>query len=113
MQKEYRIRKNQEISQIISLKKSCGNNFFVIYQKENHDNIHYRYVISVPKKYGNAVERNKIRRRLKAIMNNEKIINTLDLVIIVKPKASELEFLGIKNNIREMLKKMKVVEEKK
>ena len=67
MDKQHRIRKNEEFQQIIKLKKAISNSTFVIYYDDKKED-DCRVGISVSKKMGNAVERNKIKRREKYLL---------------------------------------------
>ena len=64
MKKDYRIKKNEEFSEIISHKKSISNATFVFYLGEKKEE-HARVGLSVSKKLGNAVIRNKIKRQIR------------------------------------------------
>ena len=67
MKKQYRIRKNREFSSIIEKKHSVASNSFVVYfdtKKETYS----RVGISVSKKLGDAVTRNKIKRQIRMIV---------------------------------------------
>ncbi|WP_278453298.1 ribonuclease P protein component, partial [Thomasclavelia spiroformis] len=58
MKKEYRVKKNEDFSRIIKRKQSMANRTFIIYYLKN-DIGHARIGISVSKKLGKAVIRNK------------------------------------------------------
>ena len=58
MKKEFRVKRNEDFSKIIARKKSFANSCFIIYKDENQIG-HGRVGISVSKKLGNAVTRNK------------------------------------------------------
>lgn len=60
MKKEFRVKRNEDFSKIIARKKSFANSCFIIYKDENQMG-HGRVGISVSKKLGNAVTRNKIK----------------------------------------------------
>ncbi|MBP9765092.1 ribonuclease P protein component [Candidatus Babeliales bacterium] len=52
-----------------------------------------RILIVVPKKYGNAPARNKIRRQLKTIYTTQELYSLmLDVAIIVRPTARKYDF---------------------
>ena len=83
MKKEYRIKKNEDFQKIIKKKKSVANRQFVVYYDQNND--HLRVGISVSKKLGNAVVRNKIKRQIRMMVQqvfdkNQK----MDFIIIVR-----------------------------
>ncbi|MCR5461920.1 MAG: ribonuclease P protein component [bacterium] len=104
--KEYHIKKSQEIEKIIKNKKSVGNKYFVIYSMDNIETNHYRFSISIGKKYGIAVKRNLMKRRIREIIkNNMKLIKNKDYVIVVKPTSKDLNFIDIEKNIIYLLKK--------
>ena len=66
MKKEYRIKKNEDFQSIIKDKKSVINAKFVVYYKVNEE--HLRVGISVSKKLGHAVVRNKIKRQVRMMV---------------------------------------------
>ena len=109
MKKAYRVKKSSEIEGIIKNKQSKGNSYFVVYKKKNHENIHFRFAVSVSKKYGNAVKRNKIKRQIREIISKSKIINDIDVFVVVKIKASNLIFTEIKKNIEMLIKKQDIL----
>ena len=95
------IKSSREYTEIINLNKSKKNKYFSIYyRKNNQDN---RYGITIPKKTGTAVVRNKIKRRIKNIIdNNKKIVQSgYDYVIIVKKGVLDLTYQEME---RELLK---------
>lgn len=111
MKKVYRIKKNNEIDAIIQNKKSSGDKFFVIYNKESL-NTHFRFAISIGRKYGNAVARNKIKRQIRMIMHHHQSnISVFDYVIVVKKDASTLNYQEIESNILKKLLKLKKTEQ--
>ena len=85
MKKEYRVRKNEEFQSIIRKKRSVANGQFVIYYSQNDS--HLRVGVSVSKKLGNAVVRNKVKRQVRMMVSQtfEKNQNK-DYIIIVRNK---------------------------
>lgn len=110
MKKQYRVKKNDEIVEILKERKIMAGADFVIYHKENREEEHYRYAISVPKKYGNAVERNLIKRRVRSAVRNLEIKNHLDFFIIIKTTAKNLSYEDISAEINSILKRAKILE---
>ena len=94
MKKQYRVKKNQEIELILKENKRYSNPYFSMYKKKNQETSHLRYAISVGKKIGNAVVRNKIKRQVTSIIDNLNLnLNTnTDVFIIVRPKVKELKY---------------------
>ena len=109
MEKAYRIKKNTEIEAVIRQKTSVGNNHFVVYQAENPQNEHFRFAISVSKKYGTAVERNKIKRRIREIVRLVILSSRNDILVVVKPAAIELDFASIKDELMKLFARAKII----
>lgn len=106
MKKEYRIRKNEEFSSIIALKKSCTCKSFVMcYAPRKLD--HVRVGISVSKKLGDAVERNKIKRQVRMMILN--VIDfenyPFDIIVIVRNQYLSNEFADNQSDLEKLSKK--------
>ena len=85
MKKIYRIKKNEEFSRIIGEKHSCSSANFVVYSSDKKkENV--RVGLSVSKKLGTAVDRNRIKRQVrqmaKTLVDFEN--GRKDLIIIVR-----------------------------
>lgn len=113
MKKEYRVKKSSEIEKIMRKKQSKANGHFVIYKNTNHENTHFRFAVSVSKKYGNAVKRNKIKRQIREIISKIDIMDNYDLFIVVRNKANILSFNESKDLIISLVKKLNILEVKK
>ncbi len=113
MKKEYRIKKSSEIDAIFKKRQSTGDKFFAVYKLQNNEDTHFRFAISVGKKYGNAVERNLVKRRIRNIVQELKeqlICNRF--VIVIKPQAKECSYQQIKTKVHDLLNKLKLLETK-
>ncbi len=63
LEKAYRIKKNADFQRIYKKGHSVANRQFVVYTCNNKEIDHFRLGISVSKKLGNAVLRNKIKEQ--------------------------------------------------
>jgi ribonuclease P protein component len=109
MKKEFRVKKSSEIEGIIKLKQSVGNRHFVIYKKQNHENKHFRAAISVSKKFGNAVQRNKIKRQVRQIIGRFDILPNMDIFVVCKNAANQLSFSEIEQSLTALVNRLKIL----
>ena len=100
------IKSSNEYTEIINIGKSRKSKYYSIFYRSNNNN--NRYGITIPKKIGIAVLRNKTKRRVKNIIDRNKntIQNGYDYVIIVKKGILELTYLNME---KELLKLMKSI----
>ncbi|MDY0317856.1 MAG: ribonuclease P protein component [Candidatus Izemoplasmatales bacterium] len=112
MKKKFRIKKSNEIQQLMSKKNTVGNSYFVLYYQKNHDNINFRFAISVSKKIGKAFERNLMKRRIREVIKDCLIRSEAEFFIIAKIKAKDLNFSEIKESVEDLLKKANLLEER-
>ncbi len=108
MRKLYVVKNARDFEKIIKTGKLAKNKSFIIYHSDN-DLPYNRYGISVGKKLGNAVYRNKYKRKIRAIIDNYKksYINHQDYIIILRGSAKDKEYhdlekdyIALINNIR-------------
>ena len=88
MKKKFIVKSTRDFDFIIKNGICIKNKYYVIYHQKN--NLSYdRYGISVSKKIGNAVFRNKYKRKLRTIIDNYKkvYINNEDYIIILRKEA--------------------------
>ncbi len=81
------------------------NNYFVIYNEKNNDN-NLRFGIAVSKKYGHAVDRNKIKRQVRSIIDNNRNLfkNDFNYIIMVRKSCQETAYKVLENALIELLK---------
>jgi len=109
LKKEYRIKKSAEIERVMKNRKTVGNSYFILYYQKNHENKNFRYALSVPKKYGNAVYRNLMKRRLREIIKVNSFDETIDFFIVAKPKSRGLSFVEIKKLLENLFAQAKIL----
>ncbi len=110
VKKKFIIKKNYDIEKIIFEKNSYSNKYFIVYKK--HNNIdHFRFVVSVGKKVGKAVIRNKIKRQIKAIIYQKKceIIGNYDILLIVRPTVTCLSYEDMEKQLMDVIIKAKLI----
>ena len=99
------IKESKDFDKILKKKNQFTSKFTYIYINENDLN-KYRFGICVSKKLGKAVIRNKIKRRIKDIIDKSKLqFNNKDYIIILKKSAKDAKYLELKEDIINLLKK--------
>ena len=105
MNKEKILKKSQEYTNIIQKGKNIKNKYFKIFYLHNNTTL---YGITIPKKVGNAVIRNKLKRQIKnIIMENELYIQkNYNYVIIIKETALDLTYQELSCELINTFKKV-------
>ena len=104
--------KNQDFKSLLAGKK-VSNKYLTIFFKNlsNKSNNYLNISFVAQKKLGNAVKRNKIKRRLKNIMNQlvkiSKINFNYSYLLIAKKSIINAKFVDIKETIIKDYKKIK------
>lgn len=107
MKKENIVKENRDFSRIINEGKKCWNEVFSIYYEKNNCE-KYKFGISVSKKIGNAVVRNKIKRQVRNIIDKNKKMykNNENYIIIIRRNYVNLKFSEIEKKYIELIKKI-------
>lgn len=111
MKKAYRVKKNSEFQEILESGKSFANRELVIYYKEKPSQNHFRIGISVGKKIGNAVTRNRIKRYIREsfIQLEEKVLKEVDIIIIARKPVVHMDSKKIKKSLVHLLRKQRLL----
>ena len=107
MKKELSVKKSTEFETIIKKRKSVANREFVLYWNPN-DLEHMRIGLSVGKKIGNAVARNKTKRQVRMMVHElftKEDHN--DYILIVRKPYSQNDFEQNKKSLQSLYLKMK------
>lgn len=100
------IKEAKEFEKIIRYRHLYRNRYFVMYII-NKSMKYYRFGISIPKKVGNSVVRNKLKRQIKSIVDQNKNINkNYDYVIIIKKEILELKYNEMVDQLDKLLNKV-------
>lgn len=107
MNKYHTVKKNEEFSNIIHTGRYAKNESYTIYIKDNNRD-YYRFGISVGKKLGNAVYRNKFKRQVRFIIDKYKknYQNGFDYIIIIRKGYVELDFVTNEMNFVRLIEKL-------
>jgi ribonuclease P protein component len=104
MKKLYIVKHKYDFDRIIKQGNKKKNDIFIIYSENN--NLKYaRYGISVGKKLGNAVYRNKKKRQLRSIIDNleKDYVKTKDYIIILREKGKQLDYQELNKKLKSLI----------
>ena len=104
MRKLYIVKNTRDFEKIIKEGKCIKNYSFVVHSLEN-ELPYNRYGISVSKKLGNAVFRNKYKRIIRSIIDNNKknYINGKDYIIILRRGALDKSYKELEEELVKLI----------
>jgi ribonuclease P protein component len=103
MQKDLRLRKSRDFSNVHSVGTSWANDLLVLRVVSNGTSDRSRFGFSVGKRTGNAVVRNKTKRRLREIMRTSHIQGGWDVVVIARAKSGSSSYKQIEKSAMSLL----------
>jgi len=111
MKKEYRIKKNKDFQTVFQSGKSTANRQFVVYVLDRKDQDHFRIGLSVSKKLGNAVTRNRIKRLIRQFFLEHKLqMKPKDFVIIARKPVVDMSYEEVKKSLLHVLRLAKALQ---
>ena len=114
VEKKNRLTKREYFDKVYRHGKSTANHQFVLYYKAQPQQDFFRLGVSVSKKLGNAVVRNRIRRLLKEIvrLHAARIPGGYDLILIARKPAAEMSYLEMEKSVLHVLKRASLLARK-
>ncbi|NLO48551.1 MAG: ribonuclease P protein component [Clostridiales bacterium] len=106
------LKKNHEFKRVYTRGKSVASSHVVLYCLKNGYNAN-RLGITVGSKVGNAVIRNRVRRRLKEIyrISEDMFSKGWDLVLVSRVRAGEADFKEIRSDFLQVAAKLGLVKQ--
>lgn len=106
MKKINRLKKNHDIASVVGKRKKIVSPFCIIYY-DSSDKVYTRCAISVSCKYGNAVERNLAKRRVRTILHPIiKHIGGVNLVVVIRIPFKNAQYSVLQKEILSMIQKI-------
>lgn len=101
MTKNHRLRKNEDFQSVFKKGKNFWNRQFTLIIKKNKLS-ESRIGFTITKKYGTAVERNKLKRRLREIIrnNNYLLIKNHDMILIPKASTKNMTYAELESSVK-------------
>ncbi|KKK73422.1 hypothetical protein LCGC14_2893990, partial [marine sediment metagenome] len=106
LRKNEHLRKNSDFRRVYSKGKSCADHFVVLFVLPN-DLEGNRIGLSVSKKIGKAVKRNRVKRLFREVyrLNKDKLIQGIDLICLARKDAVKLDFSKMERSILRLYKR--------
>lgn len=107
MHRKLRLRKREDFNVVYRYGRSFANSQFVVYWRKRGEKGSFRMGVSASSKLGGAVVRNRLRRMVKEIvrLNAGKLLDDLDLILIVRKPALSLSYNEMESCILHVLRK--------
>ncbi len=106
------LKKDSDFRNVYKKGNSYANKYLVMYILKN-DLSHSRVGISVSKKVGNAIVRNKTRRRIKEAFRlniDESIKRGYDIIFIARVNIKDVDYKAVEKAIIHLAKKTNMIE---
>ena len=104
------LKNSRDFDRIIKNYKPYKYKDYIIYLERDTNDI-YKFGLSVGKKIGNAVRRNKVKRQIKAIISEKDYQNNFNCIIIVGRGINERTFIEMKDNLLIALENLNITKE--
>lgn len=114
MKTDRRLKKNKEFQFVFQSGVSKANRQFVVYYTDRPEKEFFRVGISVSKRVGNAVTRNRIKRYVRELIRflEKDLSEGKDYVIIARKPTAEMDFHEMKSSLVHVLKRAGVLRRK-
>ena len=110
MKKKNIIKESRDFNRIIKNNKPYKYKDYIIYiERVNQEN--YKFGLSVGKKIGNAVTRNRYKRQLKAIIDKKDYQNNFNCIIILGNGILKRNFEEMSTNLYSIFDKLNIYKE--
>jgi ribonuclease P protein component len=118
--KQNRLAKKEDFNKVYRYGKSMANQQFVLHYLLKPDLVNtpaecFRLGVSVSKKIGNAVVRNRVKRVVKEILRLDaaRIVHNVDFILIARKPVPSMDYHEIEKSIEHVLKKAALFIKKK
>ena len=108
MKRKEMVKSNEDFQEIIHNKRFITNKLFTIYIK-SYPQSYPQFGIAVKKSYGTAVDRNKIKRQVRFLVDNYKkeFKNSVKYIIMIKNTCKNVSFQEMETSFASLIKEIK------
>ncbi|CAN5393341.1 hypothetical protein BH23ACT9_BH23ACT9_17750 [soil metagenome] len=95
-----RLRSSADIREVVSLRRAAGGPHVIVHARLRADAEPPRVAVVAGRRVGNAVARNRAKRRLRAILHDAVLPTGTDLVLSAKSGADEAPYPDLVGDVR-------------
>lgn len=103
------LKENKDFKRIMDMSNPIKNNFYTVFVEKNNNIVNYHFGISVSKKLGNAVLRNKLKRQIKSIIDKKNYQNHFNCIIILKKDILNKSYQEMETKLLEIFNKINII----
>lgn len=110
MQHTVALKQNHEFRRLYQKGKSAVSPYFAVYCRKNRREVS-RLGITTGVKLGNAVKRNRVRRRIRELYrtNESRILPGYDIVVVARTRAVFARYSDLEHSFLKLLKKLELL----
>lgn len=104
------LKKNYEFRRVYSSGKSAAMSLLAMYCKKNRTGHENRLGFTVSTKVGNAVTRNRVRRKLKEIyrLHEAGLVRGFDIVVVARIKSRNANYWELESGMLKLFDKLRL-----
>jgi ribonuclease P protein component len=106
--RELRLTRKADFDAVIAAGRRWGSQHLTLRASPNDMAVH-RIGFAVSKTVGNAIVRNRVKRRLRAIVQIIEVLPGYDVVISARPSTADVPFQSLKDDFLSLLKRAKLI----
>jgi ribonuclease P protein component len=110
LQRVYRLKRRNDFRRVFRAGRSVANRQFVVYVAKRSESGPARLGISVSRKVGNAVVRNRVKRLIKEVSRHwmEHIKSQADIVVIARNPVANMSYDQVKSSLRHVFRRARL-----
>lgn len=110
MQHTVALKQNHEFRRLYSKGKSAVSPYFAVYCRKNRREVS-RLGITTGVKLGNAVKRNRVRRRIRELYrtNESRLLPGYDIVVVARTRAIFARYSDLNHSFLKLMKKLELL----
>jgi ribonuclease P protein component len=109
MKRKFRLRKSTDFKRVRRLGKSYAHPFVVLIKHPNHEK-QSRFGVVAGRSAGNAVQRNRVKRRIREIIRSRipSIMDGWDIILLARCTTNNVTYAELQSALDELLKRAEI-----